>query len=124
MKTLASLASAALLSIMSAGCLAGEGDLPSVYLDWVAVLPTAFGLHQSGNMEIKIRGGFVPPPGVFCDSLYITTLKSRDSDRAMLNTLRDAVLWSRPVGLHITDNPLYQAYPGRCSLMSAAVLRP
>lgn len=74
--------------------------------------------HQTGNMEIQVKNGFSLPAGVSCDRKIVTTLKTSDPDRAMLNLLRDARNTKRTVLMVITDNPTYTAYPGRCSLLS------
>jgi len=76
----------------------------------------AFG-HKAGNMELKIKDGFLPS-GVNCSHDYLTTLKTADTDRAMLSLLRDAYNSNKEVSLGITDNPKYTAYSGRCSVLS------
>lgn len=100
---------------------AAEGDIGPVHLDSVGVLQLASGGHRAGNMEIKIRGGFMRPPGLGCDSMHITTLKSTDPDRRMLTLLTAAHLTGKTVRLRITDDPALNAFDGRCSLMWVGV---
>ena len=69
-------------------------------------------------MEVRIKNGFTPPPGVNCpDHNYITTRKSTDPDRAMFFMLLKAQTTPQPIRLRITDDPALQAYSGRCSIV-------
>ncbi|MCE7980072.1 MAG: hypothetical protein DYG89_02675 [Caldilinea sp. CFX5] len=76
--------------------------------------------HLNGNMEIKIKNGFSLPAGVKCDTNYITTKRAVDPDRAMLSLLRDAYNAHRTVQLYITDDSIFTAYPGRCSIIAVS----
>jgi hypothetical protein len=67
-------------------------------------------------VELKIKDGF-SPSGVNCSHDFLTTLKTVDSDRAMLSLLRDAHNSDREVLLGITDDSKYTAYSGRCSVV-------
>ena len=69
----------------SQSVLAGEGDIGPVVIEHLGIIATATSGHIAGNMEIKIKNGFTLPPGVMCDKTYITTKKTTDPDRAMLN---------------------------------------
>lgn len=117
----AMLATGLVLIAATSPALATEADIGPVYLDSVGVLAVAGGGHQAGNMEIKIRGGFTLPTGMTCNTLYITTLKTTDSDRRMFALLTAAHLSNKTVRLHITDDPSLTAFAGRCSLMWVGV---
>lgn len=88
----------------------------------VTILQVAVGNHVAGNMEIKIKGGFVPSGNASCvDRMYITTLKTVDSDKRMFALLMTAQATKQRVTLFITDDPSYTAYPGRCSLYAVSM---
>jgi hypothetical protein len=87
-----------------------------VKIETVSVIATAFGGHKAGNVELKIKDSF-SPSGVNCSHDFLTTLKTVDSDRAMLSLLRDAHNSDREVLLGITDDAKYTAYSGRCSVV-------
>lgn len=113
--------SALALCALSTASLAGEGQTAPVVVESISLIASPIASHQAGNMEIKIKFGFVPPLGVVCDNQYITTKKSVDSDRSMLALLRDAKNTARTVTLWVTDDLASQGYPGRCSLKSVAI---
>lgn len=92
-----------------------------MYIERVAVIAIAAGGHQAGDLELKIQGGFTVPPGVSCDSMYITTLKSVDADRRLFALTSMAQITRQPVYLRITDEPMYAAYSRRCSLVWANI---
>ena len=94
----------------------GRGCLAAAKIERLAIIATATGGHIAGNMEVKINGGFTLPPGVNCDTNYITTKKTTDPDRAMFNMLMKAQAVGQNVRLRITDNPAYKAFAGRCSI--------
>jgi hypothetical protein len=115
-----------LLPILSALALsqnvfAGTGVIEPVQIEGIAVIATAYGSHIAGNMEIKIKNGFIPPLGVSCDTNFITTKKTIDPDRAMLTLLQEAKTAGRNVRLYITNDSANTAYPGRCSLIAVDV---
>ena len=107
--------------VLSQNALAGVNTI-EVQIESVGIIATAFGGHQAGNMEIKIKNGFQLPSGVYCDTSYITTKKKIDSDRAMFSLLRDAKVSGGTVQLIITDDKAHSAYSGRCSLLAAVLL--
>lgn len=96
---------------------AGEGDIYPVYIQDVSVIALPSGGHLAGNLEVRIKGGFTVPPSVSCDGNWITTLKSVDADKRLFALLSLAQTTKQPVGLRITDDPAYTAWPGRCSLV-------
>jgi hypothetical protein len=102
--------------VFSQSALAGEGDIGPVKIEHLGIIATATGGHAPGNMEIKIQNGFTLPPGVNCDKNYITTRKQDDPDRVMFYMLLKVQTTTQPVRLRITDNPIYTAFAGRCSL--------
>lgn len=106
-----------MLAASSRPAQAAEADIGPVYLDKVAVVQAASGGHLAGNVEIKVRGGMTLPAGLVCDTSYITTLRSTDSDQRMFKLLSAAHLAGRAVTLRITDDPGLRAFNGRCSLM-------
>ncbi len=103
----------------SQNAFAGTGAI-QVEVERVSIIGNVpYGGHLAGNMEIKILNGFTLPTGVSCNTNYITTKKINDPDREMLKVLEKAL--SNPyntskVQLWITDNSVYTAYTGRCSL--------
>jgi len=111
-----------LLSIFLSGhALAAQGDVNLVYVESVGVIPIAYGGHLTGNMEIKIKGGFAVPAGLSCDSNYITTLKTVDADRRLFALLSIAQATKQPVHLRVSDDAAYSAFPGRCSLLGVTL---
>jgi len=98
---------------------AGDGQAGVVHLDSVGVIPVALGQHHAGNIEVRVTGGFRLPDGVSCDGNILTTLKTSDPDKKLLAVLLLAKTLDRPIFLWITDGPLLNAFPGRCSIMSA-----
>ena len=90
-------------------------DNATVEVVTVFQLPTSG--HLVGNLEIKIGGNYTFPSGASCtDHAIITTLKSVDSDKRMFALLMAAQATKQRVSLHITDDPAYTAFGGRCSL--------
>jgi len=94
---------------------AAEGLIGPVNLDFVSIVSSYTG-HQPGNMEVGISGGFSLPAGVYCDSNYITTLKSAEAYQQMFDLLVAAHTEKRQVVLGISNDPEKNAYPGRCAL--------
>ena len=91
------------------------GQTGQITLESVTVLGETLG----SRMEIKILKGFSLPKNVACDTNYISTKNSDDSDRAMLSLLREAIIAKRKVRLWITDDSeSTSSAPGRCSLLS------
>jgi hypothetical protein len=110
----------------SQNAFAGSGVLTHVTIQEVSVIgATATGGHLPGNMEIQIKNGFTPQPGVSCvgngASDHITTKSAIDPDRAMLHLLQAAVVNHRPVDLIITDDPANTAWGTRCSLLAVSL---
>jgi hypothetical protein len=108
-----------LLAIMLSGQRAHATDahLVSVNIDTVAVISPAIGGHQPGDLEVKLSTAFDPEQfGLNCyDSLYLTTLRTTDSDKRMFELLVAARRGGGPVTFWISDDPAFTAYPGRCS---------
>lgn len=96
---------------------AGEGDIGPVYIQDVSVIALPSGGHLAGNLEVRVKGGFTVPASVSCDGNWITTLKSVDADKRLFALLSLAQTTKQPVGLRITDDGNYRAFPGRCSLV-------
>lgn len=107
-----------LLSIGTA--FAGEGEI-LVNLQSVYVIQSSFGGHQAGNLEVKVLNGFSLPAGVGCDGTYITTPRSGDPDGKIFALVTIAVTKQRSISLHITDNPAYAGFAGRCSILGAGL---
>lgn len=117
MKTFPSLilSTAALLCACGAA-LAAEQTVGPLSLTSIAVIgavPTAG--HLAGNVEINV--GWVGHGLACTDHTYITTRQTTDKDRAMLTLLRSAKDNSRQIALRISDDPLINAFPTRCSLV-------
>jgi len=108
---------------LSQSVFAGDGTI-TAQVERLSVMGTTFGGHKVGNMEIKVKGGFQLPANVYCDTNYITTMKTVDPDRSMLSLLRDAMTLQQSVELIITDNSKQTAYPGRCSLAIVTRISP
>lgn len=104
---------------------AAEYHLDRVFIEDVSVVQLAVGNlsgHKSGNLEVKIQGGFTLPAGFGCfDRIYLTTLKSVDADKRMFALLTAAQTAKQPVSLWITDDPTYTAAGGRCSLLAVSL---
>lgn len=84
----------------------------------ISIIEVAMWGHKAGNIEIAIAGGFTPPLGSRCtDRNYITTLASTDSEGWMLKYL-EANRHGTTISVALTDDPLLQAFPGRCSIKS------
>ncbi len=118
------LLTAALALAFSQTAFAGVGGIGLHQIQGIGIVKTtAFGHLSPDVMEIRVLNGFTPPAGVVCsDTTFIDTLKSVDSDRALVNLLRDAKTQRRNVLLYITDDPTKTAVTGRCSLVAAEVL--
>ena len=114
---------AAILSCPSA--VAGTFLIEQAIIDDISIIQVPLvGSHAAGNMEIKIKGGFVLTGNAACiDRNYITTLKSVDADKRMFALLMAAQTTKQHVTLFITDDPTYTAFAGRCSLV-AVTLQP
>lgn len=100
-----------------ATCAANYYPLAAATVESVTIIQAAVPGHIAGNLEIKIKDGFVIPAGATCtDRFYITTLKSVDADKRMLALLLAAQTTKQPVLLYITDDPTLTAAASRCSL--------
>lgn len=108
---------AAFLVSVAPEAFAATGRVGPVIIERVSVVAIADSGHQQGNLEVKIKGGFALPSGVVCDPQYITTLRSVDVDAKLFVLATLAQVKQRAVYLQITDNPAYQAFNGRCSLI-------
>lgn len=98
------------------------GTISPVFVEGVGIIALdGYTQHKAGNFEIKIKNGFALPPGVSCDTNYITTLQSVDPDKSMRAVLMAAQITGKSVILMITDDSAYTAFPGRCSLILAAL---
>ena len=82
---------------VSQNLFAGVGIIDGVQIERIGIIGVAYGGHLAGNMEITVKDGFTLPPGVSCDTNYLTTRKTVDPDRAMFSLLRDAYNARRPV---------------------------
>jgi hypothetical protein len=100
---------------------AGVGDIYPAYIQDVSVVVLPSGGHLAGNLEVRIKGGFTVPAEVSCDGNWITTLKSVDADKRLFALLSLAQTTKQPMHLRITDDPIYTAFPGRCSLVWASL---
>ena len=98
----------------------GTGSIGPVFIKTVSHFTVPYGSQKPGNTEVQTNG-FVLPSGVSCDTTYITTLKSVDPDGELFYMLRDIRNSNQPVTLWITDNPIYTAYPGRCSIVGVTM---
>lgn len=101
--------------IMASNAQAAQGLIGPVTLDFVSIVSSYPG-HKPGNMEVGIAGGFSLPAGVYCDTNYITTLKSAENYQQMFELLVAAHTAKRQVVLGISNEQDRNAYPGRCSL--------
>lgn len=118
-----------LLTCLSSMMFFGPAHASNIYyvdnatVEIVTVLQLAASGHLAGNLEIQIGGGYTFPSGASCDHAIITTLKSVDADKRMMALLMTAQATKQRVSLHITDDPAYTAFGGRCSLV-AVTLKP
>ncbi len=102
---------------------AKDVQIGPVMLDSVAVLNVSSFGHKAGNLEIKITNGIADLKGLNCNTNYLTTRNDGTGFKDMLAVLLAAHAAQRPLNLGITDNPAYSAFPGRCSLLYASILK-
>lgn len=118
----------ALLSVSATAAIAGTAIISYVFVDAVDVVPLPLPplAHKPGTMEVTIQGGFTLPAGsgMTCDTHTVSTLPTVDPDRSMLKLLLFAVTNRQRISMGITDDPQYQAYPNRCSLMYVELEKP
>jgi len=96
---------------------AADGMIGPVDLASLSVIAQPIGLHVAGNVEVRLARNFAIPPGMSCgDSIHLTTLRSEDPGRAMFRVLEQARKFGMQPVLYITDDPLRNAYIGRCSI--------
>ncbi|OAJ95229.1 hypothetical protein [Vibrio bivalvicida] len=95
--------------------------LSSVILESVSVINVPSLGHKAGNLEIKVFNGIADLQGLNCDPLYITTSNDGVGFNNMISVLLAAHAARKPVILGVTDNPAYNAFPGRCSLLFASI---
>lgn len=109
MRTLNWAAALALAGTLAAGshCRAAVVELGVVTIDSVGVISAPLGLHKVGNLEIKLRTPAQLPPGMVCDTTYITTSSAVDADGLLLAML----LSGKRVAMQITDAPATRAFP-------------
>jgi hypothetical protein len=117
MKRAATIISALVTLLFCGNALAAQGDIGPVYLEKTGVIAISSGGHTAGNFEIQIKDSFVVPQGLNCNNTYITTLKNTDTDKRLYSLLLLAQSTKQPVYLRITDDPVYTAFYGRCSLV-------
>lgn len=119
--------SSARISIFVAACSISSASAASYTVEFVTVedvtvLQIPIGSHIAGNMEVKIKGGFVLSGNPTCsDRTYLTTLKSVDADKRMFALLIAAQATKQKVTLYVSDDPAYAAFPGRCSLYAVSM---
>lgn len=94
----------------------------AVYIENVSVIEQAALGHRAGNLEVKIKDGFVLPAGLTCSNVYITTLDTDDPQKRLFVMLTMAKMKQQQVLLYISDDPLHLAIPGRCSLVAVTLL--
>lgn len=106
----------------STSAYAGTYYVEKALIDDVSIFAIGASGHHAGNLEIKVRGGFVLPAGATCtDRVYLTTLKSVDADKRLLTMLLAAQTTKQQVTIFLTDDPAYTAFPGRCSLVAVSL---
>ncbi|MEZ8822882.1 hypothetical protein AB6E04_00890 [Vibrio amylolyticus] len=90
-------------------------------IESVAIVNSASFGHNAGNLEVKIEGGITDLKGLNCDVNYLTTTNDGVGFDNMVSVLLAAHVSSKPVLLGVTDNPAYNAYPGRCSILYSQI---
>ncbi|HEX3129795.1 MAG TPA: hypothetical protein VH394_20840 [Thermoanaerobaculia bacterium] len=121
---------ATVLVLSSPAVHAGHGTVGPVTIERISTVPFAYVdpsnaafYHKPGNFEINLLETAQLPNGVNCDQKIFTTLGDADMDKTMFQTLLAAVTSGQRVYLGVTDNPQYNAFPGRCSLLYVSLLK-
>ncbi|WP_325892218.1 hypothetical protein [Grimontia sp. NTOU-MAR1] len=94
-----------------------------IMLDNVTITNVASFGHKAGNLEIKVTNGIADLKGLNCDPNHLTTSNDGVGFQDMVAVLLTAHAASKPLNIGVTDNPTYTAYPGRCSLVYASVIK-
>ncbi|MEI8607654.1 hypothetical protein P4S70_00290 [Enterovibrio sp. Hal110] len=94
-----------------------------IMLDSVAIVNVASFGHKAGSLEIKITNGITDLKGLNCDANYLTTSNDGVGFKQMVAVLLAAHAAQKPLYIGVTDNPAYSAFPGRCSLLYASILK-
>lgn len=103
--------------------LAGEAVVGPLTIETIGIISRPFGGHLAGNMEVRTNGFTDTSLPITCDRRYITTRQDANSFGIMVNLLTVAQTTGQPVYLRITDDPLFMAFAGRCSLMSVGLFQ-
>lgn len=108
-----------LAAILAAQAFANEAEVSGAYVRSIAVVGAPFGGHAAGNLEITFSA--TVPTTLMCDKTYITTPRTSDPDRAILNILREAKARNLPLNMRLSD--AVQGYAGRCSILAVGFPR-
>lgn len=95
---------------------AADGVVGPVNIDVVSLYVARASPREAGTVTITVRNGFTLPAGVHCDPQYVSTSRASDPDRSLFAIVDQAWNYGQTVNLIITDDPAFNAYPGRCSL--------
>jgi len=110
------IAAAIFAALGMAAAHAGDGVVGPVTVDVVSLYVAKAAPRDAGSVTVTVVGSFSLPPGVKCDSTYLTTGLASDPDRSMFRIATQALDSRQTVRLYITDDSALAAYPGRCSL--------
>lgn len=70
-----------------------------------------------------LYAGTGSPSAVTCDLNYVATKNTVPNFKEMFSLLMAAQIAQKPVHLGLTDDPGLQAFGGRCSLVSVAIVK-
>ena len=101
---------------------AADGVVGPLNINALSLYTAKTAPRDAGTVTVTISDGFTIPPGVRCDTRYISTSRTSDPDRSLFFMLDQALGWGQTVKLIVTDDPALNAYPGRCSLKGVEVV--
>jgi hypothetical protein len=99
---------------------ATDAEIYDVHVESLAIVAAPFGGHVAGNMEIKVVGGFVLPPGLNCtDNVYVTTPRSADPQRKLFKQLLEGMTAYKGYFGRLRISDQLGGFPGRCGIVAA-----
>lgn len=102
------------------GAFAADAEIYNVQVESLAIVAAPFGGHMAGNLEVKIVGGFVRPPGLTCtDNVYITTPRSADPQLKLFKQLLEGMIDYRGKFGRLRISDQLGGFPGRCGIVAA-----
>lgn len=117
-KFITKLAGTAMLSTLFFAQTAHATDFPigGLKIESFSIV-SAWGGHQPGNLELKIKGGFSIPEELTCtDTNYITTKNTVAGFDHIVAASMAAAMADKTIVLGLTDDPALTGFPTRCSV--------